>query len=150
MTIIEQAQNIAADIFKELGNEQDEVTYKNAFEVACQLDKLKYQRELDLPIYYRDHIVGRGQADFVLYSDITLAIEVKAVSSWGDTIPPTNVSQLKNYMRSLNTKYGLLINFPQAGTSCKKQAVETPEFFVVDLDKFIQEHTGVYTSEGKQ
>lgn len=128
MEIITKCQEIAKDIYNVLGNEQDEVTYKNAFEVAFILDKYRYEREKDLPICYRDHIVGRGEADFVVYEDITLAIEVKAVASWTTSPPPNDISQLSNYMKALETIYGLLINFPQAGTSNKKQISNEPEF----------------------
>lgn len=132
MELMGKCQEISKDIYKVLGNEQEELTYNNAFEVSFILDKYRYEREKDLPIYYRNHIVGRGSIDFVVYDNITLAIEVKAVASWGTPAlpPPGDISQLTNYMRSLDTCHGLLINFPQAGTSNKKQAVSEPEFFI--------------------
>jgi len=108
---------IARDIYRELGNEQQEVTYKNAFEVAFRLDGIKYEREKYLPIYYRNQIIGYGNADYIVRGDIVLALEIKAIASWNESPPPDYVSQTKNYMKSENTEQGILINFPQA---CKK------------------------------
>ena len=131
MILIEKIQAIANDIYSVLGNEHDEATYKNAMEIAFMLDKFSYSREMDLPIYYRGHIVGRGKADFIVYGDSPLAIEVKASSSWGVAPEPQYVSQLNNYMFAAKTTCGLLINYPQAGTSLKKQPVNEPEFHII-------------------
>jgi len=122
----EKCIEIAQDIYKELGNEQQEVTYKNAFEVAFRLDGVKYEREKYLPIYYRNQIIGYGNADYIVHGDIVLVLEIKAVVAWNGLPPQDYISQTKNYMKSENTENGLIINFPQA---CKKGETVDIEIF---------------------
>lgn len=125
MDMVEKCKEIATDIYKELGNEQDEVTYQNAFEVAFILDKVKYEREKDMPIYYRGIIVGRGNADFVVYDEMPLVIEIKAVAPQG--LDQQDISQTRNYMKSLGICPGVLINFPQTSRKGSAQDIEVME-----------------------
>jgi GxxExxY protein len=137
MELLEYLKYEIQSIYEVLGDKQDEDTYKKALEVSFMLDKHKYDKEKYLPIYYREHIVSYGNADFVIYEGLTLIIEVKTESSWLDSKsniivpPPVHLSQIKGYMKSIATDNGILINFPKIGSSTKKTYSDKAEYIIL-------------------
>ncbi|MGA3020065.1 MAG: GxxExxY protein, partial [Bryobacteraceae bacterium] len=75
---------------------------------------------------YEGHCVGRNQADLVVGSgDEAIIVELKAAPC---ALGPPEKQQLSNYMKSLNIKKGLLINFPQPERPRRKFTEPGPEF----------------------
>ena len=126
--MIKKCKEIAIDIFNELGSGFDECIYQKAFEVALRLEKLHYENQRILPIFYKKFNIGEGKPDLVVNNGKEkLVVELKAT---GSSLSPKEEIQLKNYLRVLNIKKGLLINFPQPG---RKDIPETPEFRIVGI-----------------
>ena len=62
-------------------------------------------RELGVPVWVKNEIVGTQRLDVVV--DDKIVVEVK--SSWA--LPPSALRQLTSYLRGTNLKVGLLLHF---------------------------------------
>lgn len=120
MEMINKCQEIAKNIFNELGSDFDECIYQKAFEIELRLCNMRYENARVVPIFYKGFNVGEAKTDLLVNDN--LVIELKAIAS---ALSPKEETQLKTYMKSLNINSGLLINFPQAG---RKEIPLDPEF----------------------
>ncbi len=77
---------------------------------------------------YKDHYVGEGYPDLVVrLGHEKMIVELKAVSG---QLGASEEQQLKNYMRILKVRRGLLINFQQPGKNPRKTRLEMREIKV--------------------
>ncbi|WP_419701067.1 GxxExxY protein [Mucilaginibacter sp. NFX135] len=95
----------AMRVHSALGNGFQEVIYQRALEIELRDEGLAYQREMEMPIYYKDEHIGTRRVDFFVESEIM--VELKAIIDLGDT----QLAQGINYLEAYNMKTGLLINF---------------------------------------
>ncbi|CAN1566253.1 GxxExxY protein [Spirosomataceae bacterium] len=51
-------------VHSSLGNGFQEVIYQRALEIEMLIEKIPFERELNMPIYYRDHHIGTRRVDF--------------------------------------------------------------------------------------
>ena len=58
--------NISVDIFSELGSGFNEAVYQNALGIEFRKRNIKYLKEVNIEIYYKDHSVGLDRPDFIL------------------------------------------------------------------------------------
>ena len=54
----------AMKVHSSLGNGFQEVIYQRALEIEMLIEKIPFERELNMPIYYRDHHIGTRRVDF--------------------------------------------------------------------------------------
>lgn len=126
--LIDKCKSIACDIFNDLGSGFDEPTYQKSFEVALRIEGILYENQKIVPILYKGFNVGEGKIDLLLHSgNEHLIVELKAILS----ISPKEITQLKKYMELTKINRGILINFPQVGTSKKGVIVQEPEFTLI-------------------
>ncbi len=52
-------------VHRSLGNGFQEVIYQRALAIEFSLDKLHFERELEMSIYYRDRAIGTRRVDFL-------------------------------------------------------------------------------------
>lgn len=115
-------REIARDVYRVLGSGHPEIVYHRAMEVGLRLRNIKYESQKVVELKYEEHYVGEGFPDLVVGSgDDTIVVELKAVSV---TMGAPEEQQLRNYMKILNVKQGLLINFQQPGRRTIKNAKE--------------------------
>lgn len=95
----------AMQVHRILGNGFQEVIYQRALAIELQLNDLSFEREKNIPIYYRDERIGTRRADFFVEEKIML--ELKAVIEMTDA----HLAQAINYLEAYNMEIGLLINF---------------------------------------
>jgi len=90
-----------------LGNGFQEVIYQRALALEFREKELKFDRELEMPIFYRnyDEPIGRRRVDFLVEEKIL--VELKAVSELNDI----HLAQILNYLTAYKLEIGLLINF---------------------------------------
>lgn len=88
-----------------LGNGFQEVIYQRALAIEFDLQGVEYQREFNMPIYYKDNHIGTRRVDFLVKGCIS--VELKAVIELQDV----HLAQAKNYLEAYNLEVGLLINF---------------------------------------
>jgi len=88
-----------------LGNGFQEVIYQRALEIEMRLEGLEFQREMEMPIIYRDEQIGTRRVDFFLEGEIM--VELKAIIQ----LENVHLAQAINYLEAYNMETGLLINF---------------------------------------
>ena len=94
------------EVHKELGCGFLEAVYQEALAKEFKLQEVPFQREVDLPIYYKEDILDKKYlADFLCYNSIV--VELKAI----DSIRPEHKAQVINYLKASHLELGLLINF---------------------------------------
>jgi GxxExxY protein len=97
---------ISEHIWHELGPGFSESVYHNAFEVALRMNSVNYETERIIPIFFQGHNVGNVRSDLIIENSVV--IELKSISK----IKQENRNQVGNYMKLLNLKKGILVNFP--------------------------------------
>jgi GxxExxY protein len=103
------------EVHKTLGNGFLEAVYQEALELEFILQKIPYEREKSLPIYYKGHLLKKNyNVDFVCYGKIL--VELKAVS----VLIGEHESQLLNYLTASKYKLGFLANFGETRLRFKR------------------------------
>jgi GxxExxY protein len=95
----------AFKVHSTLGNGFQEVIYQRALEIEMPHHNLSFIREMEMPIYYRDEIIGTRRVDF--FVEELIMVELKALIK----LEPVHLSQAMNYLEAYNVEVGLLINF---------------------------------------
>lgn len=113
--ILEDVDNLARIVYKELGPGYPENIYQEAFAHEARLNGWTVERERPVPIMYKGVSIGVGKADVILSKlEIpSIVVETKAIVS---KLTPKDEQQLERYMRGLGLSTGILVNFGQ-GTS---------------------------------
>ena len=99
----------AMQVHRTLGNGFQEVIYQRALKIEMTLSGLSFEREVEMPIFYREEQIGSRRVDFFVENCIML--ELKAM----EKIEEVHKAQAINYLEVYNIADGLLINF--GGTS---------------------------------
>ena len=107
--LIESTVVSAKEVFSILGTGRNEKVYQEAMAVDFRAMRIHYQMERQVDILYKGQKVAAGALDFLL--DDVLAVELKVIQKLNEA----NFSQLRAYMRTVGTKYGVLIGFPVYG-----------------------------------
>ena len=83
-----------------------EPVYQSALEVEFGIRGVLYQREVELPVFYKDAPLGlRYRVDFLCYGEIL--VELKAL----DRLSKREEGQVINYLVASRLGRGLLLNF---------------------------------------
>lgn len=106
----------AMTVHKTLGNGFQEVIYQRALEIEMSLAGLVFNREFEMPIFYRDRQIGTRRVDF-LVEDV-ISVELKAITA----LEPVHYAQAINYLEAYNLEVGLLINFGESSLNFKRLA----------------------------
>ena len=88
-----------------LGNGFQEVIYQRALAIEMKLEGLSFQREMEMPIFYREEQIGTRRVDFFVEDGIM--VEIKAV----EQVLDVHKAQAINYLEAYNMADGLLVNF---------------------------------------
>jgi GxxExxY protein len=97
-----------------LGNGFQEVIYQRALAIELNKTNLKFERELEMPIYYDDQEIGRRRVDFLVENSIL--VELKALVQLEDA----HLAQGLNYLVAYKLDKGLLINFGARSLQVKR------------------------------
>ncbi|MDG5816924.1 GxxExxY protein [Chitinispirillales bacterium ANBcel5] len=95
----------AMNVHNFLGNGFQEVIYQRALEIEFKEDGIHYTREQEVPIFYKECLIGKRRVDFLVENRIM--VELKAVLELEDV----HLAQGLNYLTAYNLEIGLLINF---------------------------------------
>lgn len=106
----------AMQVHSFLGNGFQEVIYQRALAIEFVKAGLNFQRELEVPIFYKEYIepIGTRRVDF-LVEGIVL-VELKAQIELNDT----HINQILNYLKAYKIEVGLLINFGEKSLKFKR------------------------------
>ena len=93
------------EVHKILGNGFQEVIYQRALEKEMALQGLSFDREFNMPIFYKEDQIGSRRVDFLVEG--VIAVELKALIKLEDV----HLAQAINYLEAYNLEIGMLINF---------------------------------------
>jgi GxxExxY protein len=82
-----------------------EAVYEAALAHEFTLRGISFERQKELPVYYKGQLVGHYVADFVVDGQIIL--ELKAASS----LTKVHEAQAHNYLAATGLRLAILINF---------------------------------------
>jgi len=97
-----------------LGNGFQEVIYQRALAIEMQLASIQFEREFEMPVFYKDEQIGTRRVDFLVEG--VVSVELKAVA----TLDNSNYAQAINYLEAYNLEIGLLINFGETTLKFKR------------------------------
>lgn len=112
--LTEKIIGCAMEVHKILGNGFQEVIYQRALEMEMNLQGLRFSREFEMPIYYKNNRIGTRRVDF-LVEDV-ISVELKAIIQLEDV----HLAQAINYLEAYNLEIGLLINFGSKSLTFKR------------------------------
>lgn len=122
---IARIRKIARDVYTTLGSGFSEDVYDKAMQVGLRLAKISYEGQKVVELTYKDHCVGEGYPDLVIhFGGEKLIVELKAISG---ELGISEEQQLRNYLRILRVRRGLLINFQQPGKKQGKTRLDIRE-----------------------
>ncbi len=103
--LTEKIIGCAIEVHRRLGPGLLESVYESALAIELEHCGLKFERQVALPITYRDRPIGDLRMDIVV--DKSVILELKSV----ERLDPLFEAQLLTYLRLSGLKTGLLINF---------------------------------------
>src|SRR4051812_3058024 len=92
-------------VYNTLGFGHKEIVYERALAEELQVQKISFQVQKRLPIYYNSKKIAEYVPDFVI--DQKIIIELKAL----EFLPKKLTTQLIYYLKGTNYSLGYLINF---------------------------------------
>ena len=95
----------AMTVHSALGNGFQEVIYQRALQIEMPFEHLSFEREMEMPIFYRGERIGTRRVDF--FVEDLIMTELKAIIKLEDV----HIAQAMNYLEAYNMEIGLLINF---------------------------------------
>jgi len=95
----------ALNVHKALGNGFQEVIYQRALAIEMTDENIRFSREHEMPVYYKNREIGTRRVDF-LVEDV-ISVELKAIIQLEDV----HLAQAINYLEAYDLEVGLLINF---------------------------------------
>lgn len=104
----------AMTVHNTLGNGFQEVIYQRALAIEMRLTGIDFNREFEMPIFYREEQIGTRRVDFLVQNKIS--VELKAITKLEDV----HFAQAINYLEAYNLEIGLLINFGETSLNFKR------------------------------
>lgn len=95
----------AMQVHNSLGSGFQELIYQRALAIEFAFNNLSFEREKEMPIFYRDEQIGLRRVDF--FVENCIMVELKAI----ELLEPVHKAQAINYLEAYNIADGLLINF---------------------------------------
>ena len=95
----------AIEVQKHLGNGIQEVIYQRALAIEFALQQVPFEREFEMPLYYKGEHIGTRRVDFFVAGKVM--VEIKAVIQLEDV----HLAEAINYLEAYQMEAGLLINF---------------------------------------
>ena len=119
--LITTVKECAGDVYEELGPGWPEKVYQQGMEVALREKGIDYEDQRILPISYRDHVIGEGIPDLVIWTKadkkrIAIVIDLK----WEPYVKEDHRAQVVKYIQELKKQIrpnekvsdtGFVINF---------------------------------------
>lgn len=111
----------AIEVHKFLGNGFQEVVYQRALAIEFGLQKVGFQREFEMPLFYKGESIGSRRVDF--FVEDVIMVEIKAVILLEDV----HLAQAINYLEAYKMEVGLLLNFGSKSLQFKRVMKKNPK-----------------------
>jgi GxxExxY protein len=112
--ITEKIIGLAIAVHKKLGPGFIERIYQEALSLELDQSKINYEKEKFITINYKGRNLGEQRIDFLIENSIIL--EIKAI----DKIGPIHIAQVISYLKAMNKKLGLILNFSEVKLGIKR------------------------------
>ncbi len=103
--LTEKIIGIFYDVYNELGYGFLESVYEESLVIALREGGLTVDRQVPVPVWFRDHKVGEFRADILVEGSVLLELKSARV------IEVSHEAQLLHYLKSTEIEVGLLLNF---------------------------------------
>jgi GxxExxY protein len=103
--VTERIISCALEVHSTLGPGVLESVYEEALAHEFTLRGIEYEKQKEISLKYKGKAIGKHRIDFLVESEIVL--ELKAV----ETMNKIYEAQILTYLRAIDKKVGLLINF---------------------------------------
>lgn len=107
-TLTEKVIGAAIEVHKMLGPGLLESIYEEAFFIELQLRGLEVERQVEIDVNYKGHLIKGLRIDLLI--ERQLIVEIKAVSK----LPEVATAQTLSYLKATGLKRALLVNFSEA------------------------------------
>ncbi len=91
---------------------------ENIFQRALEMDLvecgLKCESEVELPIFYKEKIIGKKRIDILVEKKVLLELKVSS------QLEPIHFNQIINYLKVFKLEVGLLLNFGTSSLQVKR------------------------------
>jgi GxxExxY protein len=124
--ITEKIIGCAMMVHRKMRAGYSELIYSRCLAIEFDKIKLVYKKELELPIYYDETIVGKRRVDFMVEGKIV--VELKAITELTDK----ELNQTLNYLENHRQEVGLLINFGAKSLQFKRLINQKKDFVQTD------------------
>lgn len=101
----------AMKVHSVLGNGFQEIIYQRALAIEMKYENISFVQEFEMPIYYRDELIGRRRVDFLV--EECVSVEIKELDN-------SHLAQGKNYLEAYDLEIGLLLNFGSTSLQYKR------------------------------
>lgn len=118
--ITEKVIGAAMKVHAALGNGFQEVIYQRALEIELKEMGVLFEREFNMPVFYKNQQIGERRVDFLVEGKIS--VELKAIIN----LEQVHFAQARNYLEAYNLEIGLLINFGSISLQFKR--LQNPKF----------------------
>jgi GxxExxY protein len=108
----------AIEVHRALGPGFIESIYENALVVELDCRQMKFQRQLTVPVKYRDVEVGLHKLDLLVEG--LIVVELKAVKQ----ITNVHFAVVRSYLHALDKNHGLILNFSKRTLETKRVIVD--------------------------
>src|SRR5262245_15822983 len=98
----------AIEVHRHLGPGLRESLYEEALCSELASAPFSVQRQIGVPVFYKERVIGEHRPDLVV--DSRLVVEIKSV----EKLTIVHIAQVLTYMRLLRIKTGLVMNFNEA------------------------------------
>jgi GxxExxY protein len=95
----------ALEVYAQLGPGLDEILYRKALCREMELRGVRFQCEIWIDVMYKGEVIGRKRIDLLVGG--RLIVELKAV----EVLSPLHKAQLRTYLKVMDLRLGLLLNF---------------------------------------
>src|SRR5262245_54795221 len=95
----------AIEVHRVLGPGLLESVYEEALCVEMQLRGISFQRQIDVDVNYKGHLIKGQRLDLLVAGEVI--VELKSVTS----LPDVAIAQALSYLKATGLKRALLINF---------------------------------------
>ena len=103
--LTEKIIGCAIEVHRILGPGLLEASYEAALAIEFQAAKISFQRQLVIPVTYKNQPIGEHRLDFLIENAVV--VELKSVERYD----PIFEAQILTYLRLSGKRRGLLINF---------------------------------------
>jgi GxxExxY protein len=104
----------AIHVHKELGPGFLELLYEEALAVELNHSNISFERQKQIPIFYRGQIIGEHRLDLLIAEKVV--VELKAISALEDI----HFAVVRSYLKATDLHDGLLLNFASATLTIKR------------------------------